>query len=344
RRSPRVSVNLMLYVNPNWNDFDRYTHWQISLVFTGDSSEYIVYDVLQLNVLQTGRLVFQLTLEQNSSSVRFPPPTHWLGVVMLGQEDDCSNESRVSVEFTKFRNHQNFIQRHTTVIDRSLLSVNWSSNLSSWTSLGEKLIVAVCLSNQTTSRVVVNSMSFVECTLLMIEKQFFCCCTARHLIILPMSVVHYLNPVYAISRSTSLGVLMQVFGRYDVLVETWGLTSTKVQQCSLEWSLYGKTSENKPLLRQTRVETTLGLSGTLNCLLSQPQRPGNCQNFASYRTRLNSEQALLLNIAAVVAVPYGQLEHRSFAYTETTGVTVDTTDEACEQYALSQIRFASLEK
>ncbi|GAA56038.1 homeobox protein SMOX-3 [Clonorchis sinensis] len=60
RRSPRVSVNLMFYLNPNWTDFEKYTNLQINLVFTGDSNESLVYDVLQLNMLHTGRLMVQL--------------------------------------------------------------------------------------------------------------------------------------------------------------------------------------------------------------------------------------------------------------------------------------------
>ncbi|KAG5445014.1 hypothetical protein CSKR_105026 [Clonorchis sinensis] len=32
RRSSRVSVNLMFYLNPNWTDFEKYTHLQINLV------------------------------------------------------------------------------------------------------------------------------------------------------------------------------------------------------------------------------------------------------------------------------------------------------------------------
>ncbi|KAG5452382.1 hypothetical protein CSKR_100807 [Clonorchis sinensis] len=39
---------------------EKYTHLQINLVFTGDSRESLVYDVLQLNVLHTGHLMFQL--------------------------------------------------------------------------------------------------------------------------------------------------------------------------------------------------------------------------------------------------------------------------------------------
>ncbi|KAG5445570.1 hypothetical protein CSKR_106924 [Clonorchis sinensis] len=31
RSSPRVSVNLMFYLNLNWADFDKYTHLQINL-------------------------------------------------------------------------------------------------------------------------------------------------------------------------------------------------------------------------------------------------------------------------------------------------------------------------
>ncbi|KER26068.1 hypothetical protein T265_14073, partial [Opisthorchis viverrini] len=41
--------------------FEKYTHLQINLVFTRDSAESLVYDILQLNVLHTGRLMFQLS-------------------------------------------------------------------------------------------------------------------------------------------------------------------------------------------------------------------------------------------------------------------------------------------
>ncbi|KER29201.1 hypothetical protein T265_04133 [Opisthorchis viverrini] len=57
-RSPRVSVNLMFYLNPNCTIFENHTHLQINLVFTRDSTESLVYDILQLNVLhepQEGR-------------------------------------------------------------------------------------------------------------------------------------------------------------------------------------------------------------------------------------------------------------------------------------------------
>ncbi|KAG5450130.1 hypothetical protein CSKR_102197 [Clonorchis sinensis] len=43
-RGHRVTVNLMFYLNPNWRDFDKYTHLHINLVFTGDSTESVVYD------------------------------------------------------------------------------------------------------------------------------------------------------------------------------------------------------------------------------------------------------------------------------------------------------------
>ncbi|KAG5449641.1 hypothetical protein CSKR_104126, partial [Clonorchis sinensis] len=32
RRSPRISVNLTFYLNPNWTDFDKYTQLQINLI------------------------------------------------------------------------------------------------------------------------------------------------------------------------------------------------------------------------------------------------------------------------------------------------------------------------
>ncbi|KER33097.1 hypothetical protein T265_12687, partial [Opisthorchis viverrini] len=40
--------------------YDKYSHLQINPVFMGDTSESIVYDVLQLNVLHTVHLMFQL--------------------------------------------------------------------------------------------------------------------------------------------------------------------------------------------------------------------------------------------------------------------------------------------
>ncbi|KER31939.1 hypothetical protein T265_01874 [Opisthorchis viverrini] len=47
RRSPRT-------------DFDKCTHLQINLVFTGNSTESLVYDIPQLNILHNSRLIFQL--------------------------------------------------------------------------------------------------------------------------------------------------------------------------------------------------------------------------------------------------------------------------------------------
>ncbi|KER20648.1 hypothetical protein T265_10856 [Opisthorchis viverrini] len=43
RHSSRVSINLMLYLNPNWTDFDNL----FILFFTGDSSEFLAYDIPQ---------------------------------------------------------------------------------------------------------------------------------------------------------------------------------------------------------------------------------------------------------------------------------------------------------
>ncbi|KER19620.1 hypothetical protein T265_11657 [Opisthorchis viverrini] len=39
----------------NKHNFERYTHLQINLVFTTDSTESLVYDIPQLKVLHTGR-------------------------------------------------------------------------------------------------------------------------------------------------------------------------------------------------------------------------------------------------------------------------------------------------
>ncbi|KER28511.1 hypothetical protein T265_13559, partial [Opisthorchis viverrini] len=60
RRSCRVSVDLTFYLNSNWTVFDKHTNLQINLVFTRDSTESLVCDILQLNMLHTGRLMFQL--------------------------------------------------------------------------------------------------------------------------------------------------------------------------------------------------------------------------------------------------------------------------------------------
>ncbi|KER22201.1 hypothetical protein T265_14919, partial [Opisthorchis viverrini] len=51
RRSPRVSVNLMFYLNPNWTVFEKYTHLQINLVFTRHSTESLVVSSRSLGAL-----------------------------------------------------------------------------------------------------------------------------------------------------------------------------------------------------------------------------------------------------------------------------------------------------
>ncbi|KER22186.1 hypothetical protein T265_14925, partial [Opisthorchis viverrini] len=46
----------MFHLNPNWTDFDKYTHLQVNLFFKGDSSKPPVHDVLQPNVLRINRI------------------------------------------------------------------------------------------------------------------------------------------------------------------------------------------------------------------------------------------------------------------------------------------------
>ncbi|KAG5445308.1 hypothetical protein CSKR_105793, partial [Clonorchis sinensis] len=48
---------------------DNYTHLQINLVFTADSTISLVCDILQLNVLHKGRLMFQLVPYSRYQSV-----------------------------------------------------------------------------------------------------------------------------------------------------------------------------------------------------------------------------------------------------------------------------------
>ncbi|KER24516.1 hypothetical protein T265_07830 [Opisthorchis viverrini] len=64
RRSPRVSVNLMIYLNPNWTVFEKYTNLQINLVFTGDSrsKEEIIVCENSLVKVRTARTCFLRSL------------------------------------------------------------------------------------------------------------------------------------------------------------------------------------------------------------------------------------------------------------------------------------------
>ncbi|KER26134.1 LOW QUALITY PROTEIN: hypothetical protein T265_14065 [Opisthorchis viverrini] len=60
---------ILFYLSdPNWTVFKNYTNLQINLVFTRESTEPLLYDVLQLNALNTGRLVFQLRCSRYRSS------------------------------------------------------------------------------------------------------------------------------------------------------------------------------------------------------------------------------------------------------------------------------------
>ncbi|KER21626.1 hypothetical protein T265_15049, partial [Opisthorchis viverrini] len=55
-----VSVNLMIYLSPNWTVFEKFTHLQINLVFKRDSIKSLIHDIPQLNVLHAGCLTIQL--------------------------------------------------------------------------------------------------------------------------------------------------------------------------------------------------------------------------------------------------------------------------------------------
>ncbi|KAG5454321.1 hypothetical protein CSKR_109227, partial [Clonorchis sinensis] len=71
RHSPQVSVNLMFYLNPHCTELDKNAHSHVDWVFTEDSSESLVYGVVQLNVLHRGRLMFQLVRCSRYRSVFF---------------------------------------------------------------------------------------------------------------------------------------------------------------------------------------------------------------------------------------------------------------------------------
>ncbi|KER31349.1 hypothetical protein T265_13000, partial [Opisthorchis viverrini] len=66
-RETHLNLSFMMFYNcmgfsleTRGATIDKYTHLQINLVFTRDSTESLAYDILQLNVLHTGRLMFQL--------------------------------------------------------------------------------------------------------------------------------------------------------------------------------------------------------------------------------------------------------------------------------------------
>ncbi|KER24170.1 hypothetical protein T265_14475, partial [Opisthorchis viverrini] len=86
-RSPRVSVNLMIYLNPNWNVFEKYTHLQINLVFTRNYTESLVYANLEFSAFF---LSYELTI-----------------IVTSGEEvqKDYSNQSDVHVD-KEWENYQ----------------------------------------------------------------------------------------------------------------------------------------------------------------------------------------------------------------------------------------------
>ncbi|KER22682.1 LOW QUALITY PROTEIN: hypothetical protein T265_14800 [Opisthorchis viverrini] len=80
RRSPRVSVNLVFYLNPNWTVCEKYTHLQINLVSTRDSTESLFYDILQLNLLHIDRLMIY-TIFEISQCIFIKETTHKVGSI-----------------------------------------------------------------------------------------------------------------------------------------------------------------------------------------------------------------------------------------------------------------------
>ncbi|KER21323.1 hypothetical protein T265_15116, partial [Opisthorchis viverrini] len=105
RRNPRVSVNLMFYLNPNWTVFEKYTHLQINLVST---TKPLVYDVLQLNVLHTGCLMFQLSRNSRyhtGSNLRAVAADLFIRETSTGQLRTIGQRSKtlICILFTKTR-------------------------------------------------------------------------------------------------------------------------------------------------------------------------------------------------------------------------------------------------
>ncbi|KAG5448296.1 hypothetical protein CSKR_110455, partial [Clonorchis sinensis] len=73
RRSPRVSVNLMFYLNPNWPDFDKYM-FALQLVYR--SFDYTV-DQMESPVMRLNKMFFELytNLQINLVFARDSPGT-----------------------------------------------------------------------------------------------------------------------------------------------------------------------------------------------------------------------------------------------------------------------------
>ncbi|KAG5454618.1 hypothetical protein CSKR_106010 [Clonorchis sinensis] len=102
-RQPTTDFDLLgvHQFNPNWTDFDKYTQLQIILVFAGDSSQSLVYDVLQLNVLHTGRLMFQLVVTAKMSREKQKSSFEATGTIKQGKGE----QTLICISFTKLNIH-----------------------------------------------------------------------------------------------------------------------------------------------------------------------------------------------------------------------------------------------
>ncbi|KAG5453631.1 hypothetical protein CSKR_111584 [Clonorchis sinensis] len=88
----------MFHLNPNWSACYKYTHLQINLIFTTDSSESLVYDVLQLNVLHTGHFMFQLVRYSRYRSIFSQRKLLTLDVILR----TCQNGFTVHTVYTRY--------------------------------------------------------------------------------------------------------------------------------------------------------------------------------------------------------------------------------------------------
>ncbi|KAG5442301.1 hypothetical protein CSKR_109882 [Clonorchis sinensis] len=64
RRSPRVSVNLMFYLNPNWSVFEKYTNLQINLQLEHEAAWCSTFNGLKTSQTRDSA-GFQVSLSQN---------------------------------------------------------------------------------------------------------------------------------------------------------------------------------------------------------------------------------------------------------------------------------------
>ncbi|KAG5448525.1 hypothetical protein CSKR_101964 [Clonorchis sinensis] len=77
------------------HSFDKYTHLQLNLFLTVDSTQSLVYDILQLSVLHKGRLMFNWEEGLRCGVIYLRTPTEQLQTIEQG------SKTLICISFTK---------------------------------------------------------------------------------------------------------------------------------------------------------------------------------------------------------------------------------------------------